>query len=66
MPKGIPRTPRTRDEWLALTQNARQLARFKAALERAERIVATEPKLTDEQLATIEAVFADARTGASS
>jgi hypothetical protein len=66
MPKGVPRTARTRDEWLALTENARQLARFKAALERAERIVATEPRLSAEQLATIEAIFADARTEAAS
>jgi hypothetical protein len=57
---------RSRAEWARITQDARRLARFKAGLERAERIVAGEPKLTGEQLAVIEAVFADARAEASS
>ena len=66
MPKGIPRNPRSHDEWVALTENARRFARFKAALERAEKIVATEPPLTDDQLRKIEAIFADARSAAAS
>jgi hypothetical protein len=61
-----PPVSRSRAEWARITADARRLSRFKAGLERAEKIVAGEPKLTDEQLAAIEAVFADARAEASS
>jgi hypothetical protein len=41
----------------ASAENARRIMRFKYALERARKIVATEPKLTDAQLAALAEIF---------
>ena len=48
-------------EWQDIVNDPERLARFKAGLRRAEEIVKDEPPLSDEQLAKIEAIFADAR-----
>jgi hypothetical protein len=48
---------RTREEWAASTEDARRLARYKAAIERARRIREGKPRLTDEQLAFVAKVI---------
>lgn len=49
----------TREQWAATTEHARRVARFKAQLAKARRIVQVEPHLTDAERAQIAQVWLD-------
>lgn len=48
---------RTREQWLAATENARRQARYRYARDRIRRIVDGDPALTDEQRAKLAAML---------